>query len=78
MIHNVCAPNRVVFFCVPQGRGSQQLVEGNAGLFLHRSRVGLVLLADADGIHIDEVVFGRRVGCDCLQIIRLDAPAVPV
>ena len=55
-----------VFFRVPQGDSLEQLVEGDAGLLLHRSRIGLVLLADADGIDDDEVVFGRGVGRDGL------------
>ena len=60
-----------VFFGVPQRDGLEQLVEGDAGLFLHRARVGLVLLADADGIDDDEVVFGLGVGRDGLA----DRPA---
>ncbi len=53
-----------VFFGVPQRDCLEQLLKGDAGFFLHRSRVGLVLLADADGIDDDEVVFGRGVGRD--------------
>ena len=66
-----------VFFCIPQRDGLEQLVKGDAGLFLHRSRVGLVLLADADGIDDDEVVFGRGVGRDGFQIVRLDDADAP-
>lgn len=66
-----------VFFCVPQGHGLEQLLKGNAGLLLHRSRVGLVLLADADGIDNDEVVFACGVGRDGLEIIRLDDADAP-
>ncbi len=55
-----------VLFRIPQCHGLEQLLKGHAGLFLHRSRVGLVLFADADGIDDDEVVFGRGVGRDGL------------
>ena len=55
-----------VFFGIPQRDSLEQFVEGDAGLFLHRSRVGLVLLADADGIDDDEVVFGRGIRRDGL------------
>ena len=61
-----------VFLGVAQRDGLEQLVEGDAGLLLHRPGVGLVLLADADGIDDDEVVFGRGVGRDGLEVVRLD------
>lgn len=55
----------------------KQLLKGNTGLLLHRSGVGLVLLANADGIDDDEVVFGRGIGRDGFQIIRLDDADAP-
>ncbi len=50
----------------PKCDGLEQLLEGDAGLFLHRPRIGLVLLADADGVDDDEVIFARSVGRDGL------------
>ncbi len=49
-----------------------QLLEADGGLVLHRAGVGLVLLADADGIDDDEVVLGLGVGGDALQVVGLD------
>src|SRR5207249_4723033 len=66
-----------VFLRIRQRNGLEQLVEGDAGLFLHRSRVGLVLFTDADSIDDDKVVFTRGVGRDGLQIVRLDDADTP-
>ena len=51
--------------------GLEQLVEGDRALFLHRARVGHVLLADADGVDDHKVVLGRGIGGDGLQVVRL-------
>ena len=61
-----------VFFCIPECHGLEQLLKGDARLLFHRPRIGLVLLADDDGIDDNEVVFACGIGRDGLQIIRLD------
>lgn len=57
---------------VAEGHGLHELLEADGGLLLHGAGVGLVLLADADGIDDDEVVLGRGVGRDALQVVGLD------
>ena len=56
---------------LPRATACSSFSKADAGLFLHRAGVGLVLLADADGIDDDEVVLGRGVGGDGLA----DRPA---
>ena len=60
-----------VFFVIPDATAWSSLSKATLVL-LHGSRVGLVFLADADGIDDDEVVFVRGIGRDALQIVRLD------
>ena len=61
-----------VVFGVAEGDGLHELFEADGGLLLHGAGVGLVLLADADGIDDDEVVLGLGVGGDALQVVGLD------
>ena len=64
-------------FGVAEADGLQQLFEGDRRLLLHGLGVGLVLLADADGIDDDEVVLGLGVRGDCLEVVVLDDPHAP-
>ena len=54
---------------LPRATPSRSLRKFHGGLALERAGVGLVALADADGIDDDEVGLGARVGAaDGLQI----------
>ncbi len=61
-----------VRFGVAEGDGLEELLEGDRlGFFSSGRESVLSCLADAHGIHDDEVVFGRGVGGDGLQVVRL-------
>ncbi len=61
-----------IFVGIAQSHSLQQLVKGDAGLLFHGPRIGLVLLADADGIDDDEVVFALASGVTALEVVGLD------
>ena len=52
---------------IAQGNGLQQLVERDRFSLVHRAGVGLVALADPDGIDDDEVVLGPGVRVTALR-----------
>ena len=58
-----------VFVALAEGDAEQELIEADGGLAFQRAGVGLVALADADGIDDDEVGLGVGVCAgDGLQV----------